>query len=560
MADVLVSQAALYLLIGYLFRTLNRKHRDRNTSDLQRALITRQANANLSRRRFGLLEMLKRNGDLSDVGPNGNDRSNVEKYFGIKEISQECFQYPGYVILRLRLELTLEVYIANVTRRDANDNLVTVEIVPSGEDIPVTDGNKHDFAERWLHYFLLESVSDQLYRGGGQSVAMVVEENKIHLARTVPSREWGGDFIHNLIDVDASEREQLAGRIIVRRPNVDLDVDDAANHPEFVRKNLLYLLRLAPLTEENAQGELVLTRQAKLSQYATGEEHPGNTGPMAEMFEFVVTNYQGDELFEFVVTNYQGDELFDLYRHSSFSRRGRAQTAARRTALAARLDHKRCAAVKGGESRPSEAEMEKALLLNEQQELAAIERDRALREKELKAEAARERERLAKTMRKADESGAADIERQLTTCKQAHDAEAAKLEEALRAERARQELALKQRLTAKRQRRAADGGDTEVNATSDTEVNGTSDQEAQEVQAALSEQERAARQQLADRQQQELADVARKLEQEAEAQRQAAFDLQAAAEHELKRLEAEHARKRQALQTALLTDKQRAAR
>lgn len=50
-----------------------------------------------------------------------------------------------------------------VTRRDANDNLVTVEIVPSGEDIPVTDDNKHDFAERWLHYFLLESVSDQLY-------------------------------------------------------------------------------------------------------------------------------------------------------------------------------------------------------------------------------------------------------------------------------------------------------------------------------------------------------------------------------------------------------------
>ncbi|KAG1697653.1 hypothetical protein DVH05_016092 [Phytophthora capsici] len=226
-----------------------------------------------------------------------------------------------------------------------------------------------------------------------------------------------------------------------------------------------------------------------------------------------------------------------------------AETAARRAALAARLDHKRRAAMKGGESRPSEAEMEKALLLEEQQELAAIERDRALREKELKAEAARERELLTKTMREADESGAADIERQLAACKQAHDAEAAKLEEALRAERARQELALKQRLAAKRQRRAADGGDTEVN--------GTSDQEAQEVQAALSEQERAARQQLADRQQQELADVARKLEQEAEAQRQAAFDLQAAAERELKRLEEEHTRERRALQTALLADKQK---
>ncbi|KAG1706508.1 hypothetical protein DVH05_001656 [Phytophthora capsici] len=39
----------------------------------------------------------------------------------------------------------------------------TTWCVPSGEDIPVTDDNKHDFTERWLHYFLLESVSDQLY-------------------------------------------------------------------------------------------------------------------------------------------------------------------------------------------------------------------------------------------------------------------------------------------------------------------------------------------------------------------------------------------------------------
>ncbi|KAG7379927.1 hypothetical protein PHYPSEUDO_007985 [Phytophthora pseudosyringae] len=49
------------------------------------------------------------------------------------------------------------------TTRDAVGNMVTVELVPNGGDIPVTDENKHDFAERWLHYFLLESVSDQLY-------------------------------------------------------------------------------------------------------------------------------------------------------------------------------------------------------------------------------------------------------------------------------------------------------------------------------------------------------------------------------------------------------------
>ncbi|EGZ20694.1 hypothetical protein PHYSODRAFT_496548 [Phytophthora sojae] len=49
------------------------------------------------------------------------------------------------------------------TRRDAKGDVVTVELVPNGGDISVTDSNKHSFAEHWLRYFLLESVSDQLY-------------------------------------------------------------------------------------------------------------------------------------------------------------------------------------------------------------------------------------------------------------------------------------------------------------------------------------------------------------------------------------------------------------
>ncbi|ETM56163.1 hypothetical protein L914_00801 [Phytophthora nicotianae] len=49
------------------------------------------------------------------------------------------------------------------TRKDAVGNLVTVKLVPNGDDISVTDENKHEFAERWLQYFLLECVSDQLY-------------------------------------------------------------------------------------------------------------------------------------------------------------------------------------------------------------------------------------------------------------------------------------------------------------------------------------------------------------------------------------------------------------
>ncbi|ETO67181.1 hypothetical protein F444_15794 [Phytophthora nicotianae P1976] len=229
-----------------------------------------------------------------------------------------------------------------------------------------------------------------------------------------------------------------------------------------------------------------------------------------------------------------------------------AETTARKEALAARLEHKRRAAQKGGDLGKSEAEIEKVLLLEEQQELAAIEQEQAVKERELEQEAAREKEHLATALREADECGAADIERQLAACKQAHDIESVKLEETLRAERTRQEFALKQRLNAKRQRIQAGSGGATDKDNYDTET--TIEQEAQVAQAELEEQERSARQQLAERQQQELAGVARKLKQEAEAQRQAAFDVQAAAERELNRLEAEHARERRALQEALLAD------
>ncbi|KAL4136693.1 hypothetical protein PRIC2_000222 [Phytophthora ramorum] len=49
------------------------------------------------------------------------------------------------------------------TRRDASGTMVTVDLVSNGGEIPVTDVNKHEFAEWWLHYHFLESVSSQLY-------------------------------------------------------------------------------------------------------------------------------------------------------------------------------------------------------------------------------------------------------------------------------------------------------------------------------------------------------------------------------------------------------------
>ncbi|RLN36745.1 hypothetical protein BBO99_00001719 [Phytophthora kernoviae] len=49
------------------------------------------------------------------------------------------------------------------TKRGEGGNVTTVELVPHGQDILVTDSNKYDYAEHWLHYYLLESVSSQLY-------------------------------------------------------------------------------------------------------------------------------------------------------------------------------------------------------------------------------------------------------------------------------------------------------------------------------------------------------------------------------------------------------------
>ncbi|GMF22634.1 unnamed protein product [Phytophthora lilii] len=237
-----------------------------------------------------------------------------------------------------------------------------------------------------------------------------------------------------------------------------------------------------------------------------------------------------------------------------------ADAEARKAALAARLERKRkTAALSEASKDPSKiAEIEQDLLLEEQHELMAIEQDRASKEAELEADAARENELLVNSVREANERGAADIEKQLAACKRAHEAESARLEEALRAERARQELALKQRLTAKRQRRLAASGDSKQEEDGSGAEFAT-EQEMQTVQDDLENQERAARQQLLDRHQQELAEVARKLEQDAAAQRQAAFDLQAAAECELKRLEDEHSRERRALQEALLADQQKRA-
>ncbi|KAF4323294.1 hypothetical protein G195_003713 [Phytophthora kernoviae 00238/432] len=196
----------------------------------------------------------------------------------------------------------------------------------------------------------------------------------------------------------------------------------------------------------------------------------------------------------------------------------------------------------------AEREVEKALQLEEQEELAAIERSRTAKLAELETESAQEQEHLSRALREADKRGAADIEQQLAACKLAHEAELAKLDEALRAERARQELALKQRLAAKRYRHKTAAADTKDGESHEV------DESYDVIQKEMERQEHEAREQLVGRQQQELADVVRKLEDETEAQRKAATDLQVAAERELRRLEEEHVRERRTLQDALLTD------
>ncbi|RLN86843.1 hypothetical protein BBJ28_00010856, partial [Nothophytophthora sp. Chile5] len=232
-----------------------------------------------------------------------------------------------------------------------------------------------------------------------------------------------------------------------------------------------------------------------------------------------------------------------------------AEAAARKAALTARLEHKRRSAVlavvstSSGTSETDRLEFDRALALEEQQELAAIEQERAAKDVELEAEAAREQQRLAQALREANERGAADIEQQLAACKLTHEAETARLEETLRAERARQELALQERLAAKRQRRKQQTGDVELTELEDDAL--ADERETMETQMQLEEQATASREALVAHQQQELVDVVRELERKAEAQRQAAVDQRLAAERELARLEEELGRERRALQQTL---------
>lgn len=44
-----------------------------------------------------------------------------------------------------------------------NDEVVVVDLIPNGRNIPVTDENKHEYLERRFRYTLFESVSEQLY-------------------------------------------------------------------------------------------------------------------------------------------------------------------------------------------------------------------------------------------------------------------------------------------------------------------------------------------------------------------------------------------------------------
>lgn len=225
------------------------------------------------------------------------------------------------------------------------------------------------------------------------------------------------------------------------------------------------------------------------------------------------------------------------------------ETAARKAAVEARYNYMRRATWKGSDS---DAQTQKALLFEEEQELVAIDHEQAGRKRDLEQEAICEKERLMKVLHEADECGAKSIERQLAACKKSHATELAKLEESLQSERSRQEFALKQRLAAKQLRHRTQEADARDDVTESAETT-----MEQYVRIELIVRERNARQQLVERQHREMADVTRKLELKADAQCRAALDLQVAAEHELRRLEGEHAHERRVLHEALLADQQK---
>ncbi|KAL3668451.1 hypothetical protein V7S43_006536 [Phytophthora oleae] len=76
----------------------------------------------------------------------------------------------------------------------------------------------------------------------------------------------------NMLELDAFDRMELGRGIFVRRCQVPLREPIDGNHPEFIRTNLLYLIRLAPLTERNGEGELVLSAAGNFFAPLQGED------------------------------------------------------------------------------------------------------------------------------------------------------------------------------------------------------------------------------------------------------------------------------------------------
>ncbi|RLN56716.1 hypothetical protein BBJ28_00021870 [Nothophytophthora sp. Chile5] len=199
-------------------------------------------------------------------------------------------------------------------------------------------------------------------------------------------------------------------------------------------------------------------------------------------------------------------------------------------------------------SNVDQQEFDRAMEQEEQQELPVFAQVRATKYVELDKESAVELQCLVHALPEANERVSAGIEQQLAACKLVHEAETARLEEMLRAERARQEQELKERLAAKRQRREQQTGDVESTEPEDDSL--VDERETMETQTQLEEQAMAYRESLVARQQQELAGVMRELE------HKTAVDQCLVAEREHSLLEEKLNRERRALQQSLLADQQ----
>ncbi|RLN98972.1 hypothetical protein BBJ28_00000951 [Nothophytophthora sp. Chile5] len=116
------------------------------------------------------------------------------------------------------------------------EQITTVDLIPNGRDIPVTDANKHEYLERKFERLLLTSVADQLY----VFVKGIYEVIPQQLLMLFDYEEL--DYLlcgSPEIDVDDWEKHAIIGESLARSPTITWFWELVREMPNEYRRRLL---------------------------------------------------------------------------------------------------------------------------------------------------------------------------------------------------------------------------------------------------------------------------------------------------------------------------------